>query len=173
MENPVAKKDLVDSILELRTEAERRLMRNKYFVAIKKLDELLEAIQPLDAQVIEEDAERSSKPAEPAALTDETGGLVEQPTPEQAEVTVEAAPAEELQPEATETYEAFATSGSVLDEFERKNAERVDDTALFEPEQSAATPEQPATSATGQADLDADFDDDEAEPSPSKVQAAE
>ena len=167
MENPVAKKDLVDSILELRTEAERRLMRNKYFVAIKKLDELLEAIQPLDAQVIDEDAERSSKPAEPAALTDETGGLVEQPTPEQAEVTVE-----ELQPEATETYEAFATSGSVLDEFERKNAERVDDTALFEPEQSAAMPEQPATSATEQADLDADFDD-EAEPSPSKVQAAE
>lgn len=49
-------RDLVESILELRGEAERRLMQNKYYVVIKKLDELLEAIRPFDAEVIEESA---------------------------------------------------------------------------------------------------------------------
>ncbi len=77
MENPIVKKDLVESILELRAEAERRLMRNKYYVAIKKLDELLEAIRPLEAQVIEEDARHAADAGEPAALTDETAGSVE------------------------------------------------------------------------------------------------
>ena len=34
MENPVAKKDLVDTILELREEVEKRLQANKYYVAM-------------------------------------------------------------------------------------------------------------------------------------------
>jgi hypothetical protein len=48
MENPVAKKDLVDTILELREEVEKRLQANKYYVAMNKLDELLAAIRPLE-----------------------------------------------------------------------------------------------------------------------------
>lgn len=66
MDNPLMKKDLADSILELRNEVERRLMRNKYYVAIKKLDDLLEAIRPLEAEVIDDDAVQR---AERAALT--------------------------------------------------------------------------------------------------------
>jgi len=64
MGNPVVKKNLVDSILDLRAEAEQSLMRNKYYIAILKLDELLEIIRPLEAEVIgEEHGQR-------AALTD-------------------------------------------------------------------------------------------------------
>jgi hypothetical protein len=47
MDNQPVKKDLVDAILELREEVERRLQANKYYVAKNKLDELLAAIQPL------------------------------------------------------------------------------------------------------------------------------
>lgn len=64
MSNPVAKRDLVDSILELRAEAEQQLMRNKYYLAIVKLDELLEQIRPLEAE--ENDADRG----EPTAPSD-------------------------------------------------------------------------------------------------------
>lgn len=48
MDNQPVKKDLVDAILELREEVERRLQANKYYVAKNKLDELLAAIQPLE-----------------------------------------------------------------------------------------------------------------------------
>jgi hypothetical protein len=48
MENPLVKKDLVDAIVELREEVERRLKVNKYYVAMNKLDELLAAIRPLE-----------------------------------------------------------------------------------------------------------------------------
>lgn len=201
MENPVAKKDLVDSIVELRSEAERRLMRNKYFVAIKKLDELLEAIQPLEAQVIDEDAELAAEPAQQAALTDETasaaaeavqaeavaeaaqaeealpeaadesGGAGEMPG--QAEIAAEAAQVEETPPEPADAFESFMPSGSVLDEFDQKEAETVeDDAALFEPE---STEEAPAPAAE-QAEPDADFETDEErelQPEQRKVQAAE
>jgi len=64
MGNPVDKKDLVDSILDLRAEAEQQLMRNKYYIAILKLDELLEIIRPLEAELIGE------QHGERAALTD-------------------------------------------------------------------------------------------------------
>jgi len=61
MGNPVVKKDLVDSILDLRAEAEQQLMRNKYYIAILKLDELLEIIRPLEAELIgEEQGERAA-----------------------------------------------------------------------------------------------------------------
>ena len=48
MQNPLAKKDLVDAILELREDVERQLKANKYYVALNKLDELLAAIRPLE-----------------------------------------------------------------------------------------------------------------------------
>jgi hypothetical protein len=48
MENPLVKKDLIDAILELREEVERRLQANRYYVALHKLDELLAAIRPLE-----------------------------------------------------------------------------------------------------------------------------
>jgi len=66
MDNPTVKKDLVDSILELRAEAEQQLTRNKYYIAVQKLDELLELIRPLEAGVTGE--ERS----EPTASTQPT-----------------------------------------------------------------------------------------------------
>jgi len=65
MSNPVAKRDLVDSILELRAEAEQQLKRNKYYLAIVKLDELLEQIRPLEAEAIDE--EGGTKRAGPAS----------------------------------------------------------------------------------------------------------
>lgn len=64
-DKPIMKQDLVESILELRNEAERRLMRNKYYLAMRKLDDLLDVLRPLEAEVIEEGANVS--PA--AALT--------------------------------------------------------------------------------------------------------
>ena len=48
MDNP-ANKNLVDAILELRAEAEQQLKRNKYYVAVTKLDELLELIRSLES----------------------------------------------------------------------------------------------------------------------------
>ena len=48
MENPLVKKDLIDAILELRADVERELQANKYYVALHKLDELLDAIRPLE-----------------------------------------------------------------------------------------------------------------------------
>lgn len=76
MDNPLVKKDLADAILELRAEVERRLLQNKYYVAMTKLDELLAAIRPLD--IIEGEANPSPEPkaldkaAEPAALAAES-----------------------------------------------------------------------------------------------------
>ena len=48
MDNQLVKTDLVDAVLELRQEVERRLQANKYYVAMNKLDELLAAIRPLE-----------------------------------------------------------------------------------------------------------------------------
>ena len=75
MEKPLAEKDLVEAILELRAEADRRLMRNKYYVAIKKLDELLEAIQPLEEpeeRATDHDARRETDVAESVTPVHET-----------------------------------------------------------------------------------------------------
>jgi hypothetical protein len=83
MDNPLVRKDLVESIVELRAEVERRLRQNQYYVAMHKLDELLAAIRPLD--IIEGEA----NPPAPAA---------------------EAAPAEvSAEPETEETPEAPAS----------------------------------------------------------------
>lgn len=90
MDNPLMKKDLADSILELRNEVERRLMRNKYYVAIKKLDDLLEAIRPLEAEVIDEGAAHRT---ERAALTSQP--VLESPatvTPESVSEEIFAGP---------------------------------------------------------------------------------
>jgi hypothetical protein len=68
MDNPLVKKDLVDAIIELREEVERRLQANKYYVAMNKLDELLAAIRPLE--IIEAtDNAPSPKPEAKAAPT--------------------------------------------------------------------------------------------------------
>lgn len=48
MDNQLVKTDLVDAIIELRQEVEKRLQANKYYVAMNKLDELLAAIRPLE-----------------------------------------------------------------------------------------------------------------------------
>jgi len=56
MSNP--KRDLVEAIVELRTDVETQLKANKYYIALHKLDELLDAIKPLDAK------ESPAKPAE-------------------------------------------------------------------------------------------------------------
>ena len=50
MQNPLVKKDLVDTILELRADVEKQLQANKYYVALNKLDELLAAIRPLEIE---------------------------------------------------------------------------------------------------------------------------
>jgi hypothetical protein len=68
MENPLVKKDLIDAILELRADVERELQANKYYVALHKLDELLDAIRPLE--IIEATVNPTEKPspvAEPVA----------------------------------------------------------------------------------------------------------
>jgi len=67
MQSPLVKKDLVDAILELRSDVEKQLQANKYYVALNKLDELLAAIRPLEiveATVIR--PETPSQAAEPA-----------------------------------------------------------------------------------------------------------
>jgi hypothetical protein len=48
MANSLVKKDLLDAILELRADVEKKLQANKYYVALGKLDELLAAIKPLE-----------------------------------------------------------------------------------------------------------------------------
>jgi hypothetical protein len=62
MDNPLVKKDLVDAILELREEVERRLQANKYYVAMNKLDELLATITPLEVIDAKVNAPESPKP---------------------------------------------------------------------------------------------------------------
>jgi translation initiation factor IF-2 len=66
MDNPLIRKDLVESIVELRAEVERRLRQNQYYVALHKLDELLAAIRPLD--IIEGEANPAPAAPEPQAL---------------------------------------------------------------------------------------------------------
>src|SRR5262245_38024148 len=66
MDNQLVKTDLVDAILELRQEVERRL--NKYYVAMNKLDELLAAIRPLEvieAKVNPPASEKAEAEAQP------------------------------------------------------------------------------------------------------------
>lgn len=70
MGNPAVKKNLVDSILELRAEAEQSLMRNKYYIAILKLDELLEIIRPLEADETEQAQAERAAPANAASKSD-------------------------------------------------------------------------------------------------------
>ena len=85
MGNPLVKKDLVDTILELREDVERQLKANKYYIALHKLDELLAAITPLD--IVEATAEPAPAPAieaarAPEAVVEEVTsfhGVVEQP----------------------------------------------------------------------------------------------
>ena len=48
MDNSLVGRNLIDQILALREEVERRLKQNQYYVAMTKLDELLAAIRPLD-----------------------------------------------------------------------------------------------------------------------------
>jgi hypothetical protein len=90
MDNQLVKTDLVDAILELRQEVERRLQANKYYVAMNKLDELLAAIRPLE--VIEakvnppasEKAEAEAQPVpEPEGPSEKVWtGLVQEPVVE-------------------------------------------------------------------------------------------
>ncbi len=87
-DKPLATRDLVESILELRGEVERRLMRNKYFLALKKLDELLEAIRPLEAEVIEEEG-----PEVPSASLTGASASPHDPSLQQR-LTAETAPAQ-------------------------------------------------------------------------------
>jgi hypothetical protein len=67
MNDRVGKSDLIDAILELRGEVENRLRQNKYYVALHKLDELLEAIKPLEAI---EQAARETRPRAPESLAE-------------------------------------------------------------------------------------------------------
>jgi hypothetical protein len=97
MDNPLVKKDLLDSILQLREDVDRELRANKYYIALQKLDELLAAIRPLGT--IEDSVSQSAdaapepiaetpaepeiaKPAEPASAPDDGEkvwtGVVEQ-----------------------------------------------------------------------------------------------
>lgn len=61
-------KDLVEQILELRDDVERALKANKYYIALNKLDELLAAIKPVEAEIAAAQAEASAAEAaqEPA-----------------------------------------------------------------------------------------------------------
>jgi len=71
MQNPLVKKDLVDAILELRSDVEKQLQANKYYVALNKLDELLAAIRPLE--IVESTAvpvETPRQEPEPAAAAE-------------------------------------------------------------------------------------------------------
>jgi len=71
MDNQPVKKDLVDAILELREEVERRLQANKYYVAKNKLDELLAAIQPPEVIEAKVNPPESQKPEGEAATAPE------------------------------------------------------------------------------------------------------
>ena len=101
MNNPLVKKDLVDSILELREDVERQLKANKYYIALHKLDELLAAIRPLE--IIEATAEPAPAPTPaieaapaPEAPAEEVmsfHGVVEQPVADGSFAPHEASPA--------------------------------------------------------------------------------
>lgn len=132
MEKPLAEKDLVEAILELRAEADRRLMRNKYYVAIKKLDELLEAIRPLEEaedRATDQAARRGADAVEPVSPVYETP--VQAPPVYQAPVQeTPVSVAEEAYPEAAgEPPGVFAATGD-----EAGYAQEVDEPAaeLFE-----------------------------------------
>jgi hypothetical protein len=74
MDNQLVKTDLVDAILELRQEVERRLQANKYYVAMNKLDELLAAIRPLEvieAKVNPPASEKAEAEAQPVPEPEE------------------------------------------------------------------------------------------------------
>lgn len=77
MQNPLVKKDLVDAILELRTDVEKQLQANKYYVALNKLDELLAAIRPLEIEgtvnPVTESPSAGAKAAPAAAPESESG----------------------------------------------------------------------------------------------------
>jgi hypothetical protein len=70
----LVKKDLVDAILELRQEVERRLQANKYYVAMNKLDELLAAIRPLEVIEAKVNPPEGEKPEAEAAPASEPEG---------------------------------------------------------------------------------------------------
>ena len=74
MDNQPVKKDLVDAILKLREEVERRLQANKYYVAKNRLDELLAAIQPLEVIEAKVNPPESQKPEAEAATAPEPQG---------------------------------------------------------------------------------------------------
>jgi hypothetical protein len=74
MENPLVKKDLIDAILELRADVERELQANKYYVALNKLDELLDAIRPLEIiEATVSPTERASAQTQPSAAVEPQG----------------------------------------------------------------------------------------------------
>jgi hypothetical protein len=74
MENPLVKKDLIDAILELRADVERELQANKYYVALHKLDELLDAIRPLEIiEATVSSTERASAQTQPSAAVEPQG----------------------------------------------------------------------------------------------------
>jgi hypothetical protein len=121
MDNPLVKKDLLDSILQLREEVDRELKANKYYVALQKLDELLAAIRPLgtiedtvsanqraEAPIVAETpaAEASSEP-EPAAAETEIAKPAEQASAQEERVwsgvVGQAVVDQGWQPPATET----------------------------------------------------------------------
>jgi hypothetical protein len=59
-------KDLVEQIVELRADVERELKANKYYIALGKLDELLAAIRPVEAEIAAAQEEsRNKTEAEP------------------------------------------------------------------------------------------------------------
>jgi hypothetical protein len=73
MQNPLVKKDLVDAILELRSDVEKQLQANKYYVALNKLDELLAAIRPLEiveSTAVPVETPRQEPEPEPAAAAE-------------------------------------------------------------------------------------------------------
>lgn len=140
MDNPLMKKDLADSIQELRNEVERRLMRNKYYVAIKKLDDLLEAIRPLEAEVIEDDLGQRT---ERAALTSQPVLESHAPAPvEPASEEIFAAPPPQQQPEPVETLHRQDVFQAVPSEPEAP-APAQPQAAPVMPEPVAGTPSMP------------------------------
>ncbi len=97
MDNPLVGRDLIDQILALREEVERRLKQNPYYVARTKLDELLAAIRPLD--IIEGTATPAGSDAEPEPQVQSSPSLSareEQVTP--AALAAPAVPAEPAAP---------------------------------------------------------------------------
>ena len=91
MDNSLVGRNLIDQILALREEVERRLKQNQYYVAMTKLDELLAAIRPLD--IIEGTATSAGSDAEPEPQGQSAPGLSAEA--EQATPVALAAPAEQ------------------------------------------------------------------------------